>query len=556
MRILIVDCLAIGKKVRKFSRDFIGGGPRLIAAVLDKIEEKKLNIDIIRAEDILTGSDKKRFLKNYDFFLISAMTMDEYSVQNVVDIIRVNKKKALIIIGGPIASDDNLLKKISADISVKGEGERKIYSIASILIENKLKLDEHSIKNLKDVKGINIRREQQVIQTEDAPCLSRKEYDFFINSNLYFDYIKQYKDFKFTKIYVECLRGCSNYLRTKFQLKTSNKCSEKCQNCNEKTPNPSLNCPSKIPPGCGFCSTIDSFGFPKSRDMNNISEEIKFLLSIGAKRIVLGGPDFLDYKREDLIKNKILTTPLAPPEPNYEALEGLIDELVRYEAIQKHKSQIFIENIKASLCTPRALKIIAKIPNSIFSIGCETGSEEFSKLLGRPFNPSKTFVAVKEAIKLGIRVHVYFIHSLPGEKVSYIKDSMDLINKFYDIGVEKITIYKYQEFPGAPFYLLKNKVKMLDKKNLELNKFRKKMVRRVINFNRMRKEEMVGTNINVILAEPDLSNKLNAIGYIIRGGPKVLVRNGYKNLGREVVVSIKKVLSDKLIEGDVVKKIH
>ena len=37
MNVLIVDCLAIGEEKRKFSRDFIGGGPKLIAGILNQL---------------------------------------------------------------------------------------------------------------------------------------------------------------------------------------------------------------------------------------------------------------------------------------------------------------------------------------------------------------------------------------------------------------------------------------------------------------------------------------------------------------------------------------
>ena len=46
MNILIVDCLATGEEKRKFSRDFIGGGPKLIAGILNQLGIKELNIKL------------------------------------------------------------------------------------------------------------------------------------------------------------------------------------------------------------------------------------------------------------------------------------------------------------------------------------------------------------------------------------------------------------------------------------------------------------------------------------------------------------------------------
>jgi len=207
--------------------------------------------------------------------------------------------------------------------------------------------------------------------------------------------------------------------------------------------------------------------------------------------------------------------------------------------------------VKASLCTEKALKILAKIPNSIFSIGCETGSEKFAKELGRPFGPSETLKAVKIANSVGIRVQVYFIHSLPGEKMKYLKESIELIDKFYELGVEKITLYKYQKLPGSPFYLIQKQRDLSAENKKQLNRFRKKLVKRAINFNRMRKEEMINNTFRVILAETSIFDNSDAIGYIIRGGPKVLIKNASAQLGKEVDLKIIRMLTDKFVEGEI-----
>ena len=127
-----------------------------------------------------------------------------------------------------------------------------------------------------------------------------------------------------------------------------------------------------------------------------------------------------------------------------------------------------------------------------------------------------------------------------------------MVNKLYKIGIDKITIYKYQEFPGSPFYLLKNKKKLMKQNNKELNRFRKKLVRLIITFNKMKKEEMVNQYYDVFIAESSFFNKSDAIGYIIKGGPKVLVKNASNQLGKERQIKVNKVLSDKFVEGVIV----
>ncbi len=551
MKILIVDCLSVGEGRRRFSRDFIGGGPKLIAGVLNQTRIKDLFIKIHRAEEILFDNGDN--LKQYNLCLISAMSMDFKSVERIVKKWRNVNKNKLLIIGGPITSDSTIIEKLEIDLLVQCEGEQKLILIINILILHHLKINEIAQEKLLKVDGIVFRYANKIFKTNSSKFLSREDYNKYSNPDLYLKNVKNYNNYKSARIYVECVRGCSNYYRTRFPLNKNRHCIETCNNCKEGDLKNRINCPANIPPGCGFCSTITFFGFPRSRDMNNILLEIEGLLNIGSRRIVLGGSDFLDYYREFLVKDNILTTPSIPPEPNYEALEQIINRIIKLEQIKLCKAQIFIENVKASLCTDRALKILSRIPNIIFSVGCETGSEEFARNLGRPFYPSDVLKAIKKAILLGIRVQVYLIHSLPGEKIEYIKESIELIDKLYKMGVEKITIYKYHEFPGCPFFLLQDKKQLLNQTNKKLIQYRKKLVKRAINFNRSRKEEMLEKSYEIILAETSFFNKKDAIGYIIRGGPKVLVKNASDKIEDVVNVNINKVLSDKLVEGSIIQ---
>jgi hypothetical protein len=65
---------------------------------------------------------------------------------------------------------------------------------------------------------------------------------------------------------------------------------------------------------------------------------------------------------------------------------------------------------------------------------------------------------------------------------------------------------------------------------------------------------MVNQHHDVFLAELSFFNKSDAIGYIIKGGPKVLVKNASNLLGKEKRIKVRKVLSDKFIEGVIVSK--
>jgi len=551
MNILIIDSLAVGKGRQKFSRDFIGGGPKLIAGIIHQTLNVRFKIKIISAEEIIFSNTQ--IMKEYDLCLISAMTMDYISVRQLIDLWRKINYEKIIIVGGPISQDFELINKLDLDIIVLNEAEKKIVSIFKTSLIKTFNINEKVYEELVKINGIMFRYKNKIYNTNPSEFLTYDEFNQFTNPKFYLNYIMDYKNYKSARIYVECLRGCSNAYRTKFLLKNRKECIKTCNICKEGGIKAIYDCPQNIPPGCGFCSAISSFGFPKSRKIDLILSEISALLKLGARRIVLGGPDFLDYYREFLVKDKILSTPRIPPEPNYEKISSLINSLLEIPKIKEQKVQVFIENVKASLCTDKALEILSEIPNSIFSIGCETGSDKFSEELGRPFYPSETLEVIRKAISLGIRIHVYFIHSLPGEKAEYLKESISMIKRFFNIGVEKITIYKYKEFPGCPFYILQNKENSLQKKNKKLNQLRKKLIRTAINFNRVRKEEMLGQIYETILAEPNFFNKNDAIGYILKGGPKVLIKHAADKLGDTFFVQINKVLSDKLVEGSIIK---
>lgn len=143
---------------------------------------------------------------------------------------------------------------------------------------------------------------------------------------------------------------------------------------------------------------------------------------------------------------------------------------------------------------------------------------------------------------------------MPGEKVEYLKDTINLIKNLYNLSenVEKITIYKYQELPGSPFYILQESQNLKELESKDLERYRKKLINLAINFNKNRKQQMIGKMYDIILSEPSFSNKFDSIGYILQGGPKVLVKNSAKLLGKKAKVKIVRMFSDKIIEGIIV----
>jgi len=540
IEILVVDCLTVGDGKRIFTRDFIGAGPRYVAGFIENISNHEVKTTLVRGETIV--SENIEILKHFPILCVSSMTMDLRFTQRIFSAwsdFHPNPSNRLAIIGGPITSDSKLLYKLkNVDLSINGVGE---FALAA-LFQNNLSIIEQKLRNsddpnwksklLSSIPGVSFIQLNKIVST---PKNTPTENKWFASTSGFPEKLKSYKDFKSARIFVETLRGCSN-----FRL---------CNICREENFKTQINCPIQIAPGCGFCSTINEFGHPKSRDINALITEIKKLIEMGVSRIVLGGPGFFDFHREDLVSGALINPSF--PEPNYRSLETFINQLLFIDKIKNHEVQIFIENVKASLCTNQALDIISKIPRSIFSIGCETGSKEFSNLLGRPGSPEQTYDAVSRAVERGIRVHVYFIHSLPGDTEGYTKETLDLLNKFANLGIDKITIYKYQELPGAPFYQIPRKLVHFDKKTIKnFNKIK----RFVIGYNRSQKQKMLGKIVKVFLTEPNTMNPTDVIGWILEGGPKISVKNAINSLGNFENVQISRVISDRLVEGFLIEK--
>jgi radical SAM superfamily enzyme YgiQ (UPF0313 family) len=437
---------------------------------------------------------------------------------------------------------------VGADIALIGESEPLLFDL---FMEVKSKpFDKISflkrIKTKPNIAYLNQAKKVEVQKTQNY--LSREAFEQ-LNSEPRF--ITAYSDFATAKVYVECVRGCSNYRRTSIPIE-NHVCNPSCGLCRGDTFKTTRNCPEEIPPGCGFCSTNFLHGPVRSKTVEVIIKEIQELIKLGAKRIVLGGPDFLDFRRELLVaNNEILTTPTIPPPPNYTELNRLIDSILAIKQIQNRDAFIFIENIKASLCTDQALDILAKLPDPIFSIGCETGSDRFADILGRPNSPSITYDAVRRAIKRGIRIHVYFIHGLPGDTVEFAKETLELLNKFAQLNVDKFTIYKYQEVPGSPFYYRSQEQKK-QKVDPELLKMETKIKNFVIKYNERKKQLMINKKFRVLIAEPNNFKPGDAIGIIMEGGPKVTIPQASNLMNTIQTVRIIKVISDKLVEGKLI----
>ena len=522
-RILVVDALSAGTGIRRSSRDSIGCGPRTVCGVLEK---HNLVCKITRIEDAL---GKNTLLRKFDHLAISAMTMDVPVVEKLSKLWHRSRNSGKIVLGGPIASNPSILKDLSVDILVIGEGEA---TIEELILRGYF---EETI-DVSDISGCAHLADGQIHVTPPRPFVSAlvlsQEYPPSTTR------IIDYQAYQACKVYVEVTRGCSNFKRTTLPLLNGQQCSD-CGNCDSENPNARLTCPENIPPGCGFCSVPSTWGPPRSRSVAAITQEIKELLDLGVHRIVLESPGFLDYMRG----REPLTNPCHPP-ANLKAITTLLEEINALPQVADREVHIAIENMKACLFTEAVAETLVRtIPDTSPNIGLETGSESHMQQIGKCGTPSDVVSAVQIAARFGMKPFVYFIYGLPGETPESAKESLSIMKAVSEAGAERIILYGFRALPGSAFAEYPDAF-MSD----DLGAILRKEAERI---NRQKKEDYLDTVMQGVAAEPSWGHHGYTMIYPLAEGPIMTVHGGYSP-GTLVSVRIIKVLSDGLLEGEVV----
>ena len=499
-RALIVDALGAGSGRRMRSRDVIGAGPRLVASILS---EHGYEADLVEFERLRDPGP-------YDHVGVSVMTGDERAARRVFE----RYPDAFKFLGGPGAADPNALLKTGADAAVVGECERTLPEL---------------LERRGPVKGAYWRRGDDVEfpgprPVTEKPGTPRPEF------------IRAYPTRWAARVYVEVVRGCSNSYRTTLELPDGRKCTG-CGRCREGEGRERWECPEGIPPGCGFCSVPSLFGPSRSRPLRDIAREVRGLVREGVRRIVLSASDVLDYRRG----KEPLTDPRHPP-PNLDALERLL------RRVSKRAEVVFVENVKACLVDGEVAELLGEYcRGTSVSVGVETGDPRLLRAIGKPSTVKEALRAVRLLRRAGLRPHVYFVYGLPGQTTDSARATVRVMRRAVELGAEKVTVYRFRplpasafgDFPPGPHPKESRASKIIADAARELN-------------TRL-KRRLVGKELEVFVAEKDLRNPRNAVGWPVLGGPKVLIKGGSELLGTRCRVRVEGVISDKMVAGKVWK---
>jgi len=523
--ILIADALAAGSGKRTSSRDSIGCGPRTIAGVFEKYD---ITCRIMRAEDLL---EKPSRMKRFSHLVISAMTMDLPATESLIGLWRYRQPKAKVILGGPIAQGkERVLESLKPDVMVIGEGEATLDALLSAgFFENSV--------SLSSIDGIGYLGRSGPVVTEQRPPLSEQDLsETYTPSTIR---VVDYETYPAAKVYVETVRGCSNFNRTQIQLPDGRECSE-CGTCDSEDFQERMYCPEGIPPGCGFCSVPSVWGPPRSRSVDSIVTEVEELLDLGVHRVVLEAPGFLDYMR-----NSYPLTDPCSPSSNLEAISELLNRLTTLPQFENRTAHLSIENIKACLFDEDVAEVLAHtVPGTSPNIGLETGSEEHRQRIGKCGEVSDVLRAVETASDYDLDPYVYFIYGLPGETEETVTQSIKIMRKLHEAGARRIILYGFRPLPGSAFESFPSP-RVDDSLSRELRQ-------EAARINRGEKKSYVGNTVRGVAAEPSWSRHGFTMVYPLGEGPIMTVQGGFTS-GTVLDVKITEVLSENLLAGEVVR---
>jgi radical SAM superfamily enzyme YgiQ (UPF0313 family) len=535
-RVLVLDANARLKGRRLTTLDVIGSGPRVVSALLNYYGFKA---ELHPYEHFISNKD---ILKEFDVLAISFMVSDIKAVKKAVDFWRKNRgRERLVILGGPGALSIKALKLLDFDIAFLGEAESIFNELFNIHGYKSFIEFFEEVRVLDRIpKGIAVKKDDKLLDGGIAPWTPR-ELLFKVLPDI--DGVRRYPFYWACRVYVEVVRGCSNFRRP---LATSNgKICIKCNLCTSAKFADRLFCPVGIPPGCGYCSVPLIHGYPRSRDRYSIVEEVRKLLNIGVTRIVLSAPDFLDYGRDLSVKEPI-TDPCSPP-PNIEAIENLLKDLVSLEKVADEKASILIENVKACLVDEYVAETLGRYLKGVaIYIGLESCSDRLLEAIGRPNKCKDVLTALQLLSRHGLKPYVYLMRGLYLEKTEDIAKTINVIPILQQLGVERIVLYKFRPLPRTAF----SKVEKV--KDPEYQKYVELLKNKVKEFNEYSKEKLMNKIVDVVIASEYPRNKRYLVSYPLYHGPVVLLRASRRFIGCIARVRIMKVISDRIVLGSII----
>ena len=295
----------------------------------------------------------------------SALASSGKTAASICERVKNKNSDIITIIGNHYATFNShrILKRYpTVDIIIRGEGERTITQLASCLKNN---------QSLKQVRGVNYRKSQEIISTPDQPLI--KDLDTL-----------PFPDRSLIKAEYHCTMAGANVAPKKFTSMVSSRgCAYSCR----------------------FCSCTEfAHTCWRTRSAKNTLEELMLLESEGYKQLVFVDDNFtLNPKRTIAI------------------CEGMVKERMDFQWICEGR----VDN-----CSKELLKKMVKAGLKIMYFGIENANQRILDYFNKAVTPQQSEAAVKTARKAGVDVIVgSFIVGAPDETREEIRNTINFAKR-------------------------------------------------------------------------------------------------------------------------------
>ena len=515
--------------MRYSTLDVIGIGPRIITSLL---RSYGIDVTLVPYEHIIS---EPSLTSQYDVLAVSFMISDLEAVRKLIAMWK-KRNGGPILLGGPGTLHPQI-DLLNYDMVIIGEAEIPLITILQQYRGIKQFIESYyENKHANLPPGVKVRKCPTTVSTL-APWTPRNIIDRIKTS---IPDICNYPFYWASRVYVEVVRGCSNFYRATFT--NSVKCLG-CGKCRKAPLSQRISCPANIPPGCGYCNVPLLHGPPRSRSPDIIVSEVQELISLGVTRIVLSAPDFLDYGRDLLVAPEPLTDPRDPP-PNIDYIERLLDRVTSIDEVREGVVAISIENVKPCLVNEYVAEVLGRyLKGSVVYIGLESGSNELLYRVGRASTVEDALRAIELLKKHGLRPYVYLMHGLPSETDNDIAKTISLIDSLVKLGVEHIVLYRFRPLPRSAFEAFAIPPPAIARKSTY------ELYIRIKEFNRSKKAELLNKVLRVVIACKHPKRRGYLVAYPLYHGPVVLIRASTRFIGAIADAKIINVISDRLVEG-------
>lgn len=293
------------------------------------------------------------------------------SLQSTIHLIKYQKELSSIdafkVVGGPVTlSPALILDCLPVDLVVVGEGESTLYNILQLW-------EDHppiSGSDFKDIPGVAFKEGDQTIITSKGTANSLQRPLPFIPTDIASENIRG------ANVYLETHRGC--------------------------------------PGNCGFCGVPCLFGREvRSRPLEDILNEVKYLLNKGAQKIAISGGTGSLYG-----SNKFKNVD-----------EKAFVELLREISKLTGPKNLTIPDVRVDLISDPILEAIKNYSNGWVFFGIESGSDRVLRQMKKGITVDQIREAVEMARKHGVKTAGSFIVAYPGEEEEDFQDTMDLADE-------------------------------------------------------------------------------------------------------------------------------